>query len=142
MRRHPSLQALSDDHHRALVLARRLRRTSPGSDATALAALSREVRSEFATDLEPHFRVEETWLLPALEGRGAADFAQRIREEHARLRELVRGAWAGDTPEQLGTLLERHVRFEERMLFPKAEQILSEDELASVRDASDARRGA
>ena len=135
MKRHPSLQPLSDDHHRALVLARRLRRESTGMDAGALARLAREVRQEFGAEIEPHFRVEERRLLPALEGRGESRLAAQTLEDHARLRALVHGVWSEDTARELGALLEKHVRFEERVLFPEAEARLSEVELASVRDA-------
>lgn len=141
MKRHPSLQPLSDDHHRALVLARRLRRESTGMDAGALARLAREVRQEFGAEIEPHFRVEERWLLPALEGRGEDRLAAQTLEDHARLRALVHGRWSEITAQELGTLLEKHVRFEERVLFPEAEAVLSEAELASVRDAADTREG-
>lgn len=141
MKRHPSLQPLSDDHHRALVLARRLRRDPTGMDAGALTRLAREVRREFAAELEPHFRVEERWLLPALEDQGAARLAAQTREDHTRLRALVDGPWSEDTAQELGTLLEKHVRFEERVLFPEAEAVLSDAELASVRDAADSREG-
>lgn len=141
MKRHPSLQPLSDDHHRALVLARRLRRESTGMDAGALARLAREVRQEFGAEIEPHFRVEERWMLPILEERGAGQLVARAAEEHARLRALVRGHWSEDTARTLGGLLEKHVRFEERVLFPEAESVLSDAELASVRDAADTREG-
>jgi iron-sulfur cluster repair protein YtfE (RIC family) len=141
MKRHPSLQPLSDDHHRALVLARRLRRESIGMDAGALARLAREVRQVFGAELEPHFRVEERWLLPALEGRGEARLAAQTLKDHTRLRALAHGQWLEDTAQELGTLLEKHVRFEERVLFPEAEAVLSDAELASVRDAADTRKG-
>lgn len=136
MKRHPSLHPLSDDHHDALVLARRLRRTSLETDPAEVAALSREVQRVFEARLEPHFRVEERWLLPVLEAKGAAELAEGTADDHARLRTLVRGAWSAETAEQFGTLLHQHVRFEERVLFPKAEAVLSEAELASVGDAS------
>ncbi|HEX7784931.1 MAG TPA: hemerythrin domain-containing protein [Methylomirabilota bacterium] len=141
MKRHPSLQPLSDDHHRALVLARRLRRTSTGADATVLGALAREVQREFDEAIEPHFRVEERWLLPVLERRGEGRLAAQTLEDHARLRALVHGVWSEATAQTLGGLLQRHVRFEERVLFPEAEVVLSEAELASVRDAADSRKG-
>lgn len=136
MKRHPSLRPLSDDHHRALVLARRLRRDSSGMNTQGLAKLAREVRDEFEAELEPHFRVEERWLLSALEDRGAGGLVAQTAEDHARLRGLVRGRWSKDTAHALGDLLERHVRFEERVLFPEAEALLSERELAPIRDAT------
>jgi hypothetical protein len=137
VKRHPALVPLSDDHHRALVLARRLRRFEKGALPEALDALSREVRRELARDLEPHFRAEEQALLPALEARGGEASAERIRQDHARLRALVRGPWSPHTPEELGSLLEGHVRFEDRVAFPEAEAILSAAELDAIREASE-----
>lgn len=140
MKRHPSLQPLSDDHHRALVLARRLRRFSSEADSVALEALSREVRNQFEAELDPHFCVEERWLLPALEREGAQDLAAQTARDHVRLRTLVFGAWTPGTVQELGMLLEKHVRFEERVVFPEAEALLSEAELASVRNAAAEKR--
>lgn len=132
MKRHPSLRPLSDDHHRALVLARRLRRDSDGLDAAGLAALAHEVQREFAEQLEPHFRVEESDLLPTIRAKGETGLAERTLEDHARLRALVHGRWTKAAARELGALLEAHVRFEERVLFPRAEALLSEAELSSV----------
>jgi len=135
MKRHPSLQRLSDDHHRALVLARRLRRDSGELDVAGLAVLEREVRREFEGQLEPHFRIEESWLLPALEGKGETRLVEQTLQDHTRMGALVGGLWSGETARELGKLLEKHVRFEERVLFPRAEALLSESDLAAVRDA-------
>jgi hypothetical protein len=135
VKRHPSLRPLSDDHHRALVLARRLRREPAARDPDSLAGLASEVREAFDDDLEPHFVVEETRLLPPLDEKGAADLAERTRADHAALRGLVHGRWSEATAGRIGERLEAHVRFEERVLFPRAEAILSDAELAAVRDA-------
>lgn len=138
MKRHPALVPLSDDHHRALVLARRLLRFEQDAEAVALEELAREVRQTLAEDLEPHFRLEEQWLLPPLEARGGGGSAERIRCDHARLRSLAREPWSLDTPREIGALLERHVRFEERVAFPEAEAILSPAELEAIRERSGA----
>ena len=101
-----------------------------------LAALSREVQRQFEAELEPHFRIEERWLLPALEAKGGARLAAQTVADHEHLRVLVRGDWSKDTAHELGTRLEKHVRFEERVLFPEAQACLSEAELARIRDAA------
>ena len=129
MKRHPALVPYSDDHHRALVLARRLRRD------VADAKLARDVQRAFETELDPHFRAEELRLLPALDARGCASLVERTARDHAQMRELVAGAWSEETARALGEVLDEHVRFEERVLFPEAERRLSEAELAAVRDA-------
>jgi len=135
MKRHPSLVVLSDDHHRALVLARRLKRST--AVAEDLASLESEVRRAFEAELEPHFLVEERWLVPPLERAGAAQLAGRLRDDHARVRQLVqRSPWTWEVVAELGALLERHVRFEERILFPEAESLLSDAELDAVKEAS------
>lgn len=138
MKRHPALEPLSHDHHRALVLARRLRRAAdePGG---ALRELEHAVQREFEAELDPHFRVEERCLLPALREAGADASVRRTEEDHARLRALVGGEeapWSAARARELGALLEAHVRFEERELFPQAEARLSEDALDAVRRAA------
>jgi len=74
-------------------------------------------------------------LLPALSLRGEAELVQRTLQDHERLRTWVRGEWAESTAQEIGDLLERHVRFEERELFPVAEARLTESELARVEEA-------
>ena len=65
----------------------------------------------------------------------------RIIEHNTRFPTMVMGdlaaqiAGCNKAAELFRALLEKHVRFEERVLFPEAEARLSEVELASVRDA-------
>jgi iron-sulfur cluster repair protein YtfE (RIC family) len=129
MRRHPKLQPLSDDHHRALVLARKVKRAKD-----SLPKVWAEVRTKFAAELEPHFQAEEAWLFPMLDGGGEATRAERARADHARLRELA-GVTAPDAAAaaEFAALLESHVRFEERELFPRIEIGLAAYEDASLR---------
>ncbi len=125
MKRHPFLQPLSDDHHAALVLARRIRLAAREHPETgALTTTWEELRKSFARELEPHFRVEEERLFPQLEAAGAPALAERARADHARLRELVHGEPDPAVAAQFGEILHRHVRFEERELFPCAERVL------------------
>jgi hypothetical protein len=114
VKRSDALRPLSDDHHRALVLARRAKR--------ALAKTWPDVVAFFASDLEPHFQTEERWLFPLLDAAGELGLAERARADHARLRALVRAAAPSA---EFATALEEHVRFEERELFPVAERLLA-----------------
>lgn len=138
MKRDPRLRRLSDDHHQALVLARRATSAAP-SDPAALAELWDEVVRRFALELAPHFAIEEQHLLPAFERNGPSELAARTREEHATLRRLV----ADSSPDlasklaSFGALLRDHVRFEERVLFNAAQDLLNEDVLDAVAAASD-----
>ena len=79
MKRHPHLQPLSDDHHGALVLARRVAlaaKQTPGRGA--LTKVWADLQDRFAQELEPHFRVEEERLFPQLEAAGERALAERL----------------------------------------------------------------
>lgn len=125
MKRHPALQRLSREHHAALVLAKRAQRL--GSDPA-------EIAQAFAVELEPHFLAEESGLLLAMEAAGQAALTERTVADHQKLRELAHRIAAGDAPSlpRFGHLLEAHIRFEERELFPCAESILPPELLARI----------
>ena len=131
MKRHPALQALSRDHHQALVVARRLRRAGETDAADAQAAFLEFWRSEG----EEHFRVEEQVMLPrfADAGGAASDAIERVLLDHAEIRLRALRLRAGPVPPaalgELGTLLAEHVRLEERELFPAIEETLSDRQL-------------
>lgn len=135
MRRDPRLGGLSSDHHHALVLARRIRE----ADGTGVvdAALVAGVRRRFVDELAPHFAIEEEILLPALSAAGRRDLAERTAGDHRQLEGFLAAACAGRLDElaRFGQLLEQHVRFEERALFPACEALLP----ASIIDAVEAR---
>lgn len=125
MKRHPHLQPLSDDHHGALVLARRIGLTAKEDlERDALTQAWDDLRRRFARELEPHFRVEEERLFRQLESAGEHALVEQARADHARLRELVRAEPNPVVAAQFAELLRRHVRFEERELFPRAEALL------------------
>jgi formiminotetrahydrofolate cyclodeaminase len=142
VRRHPHLQPLSDDHHSALVLARRTRLAAERRDRSTLTQTWEDVTRRFASELEPHFRVEEERLFPQLESTGEGPLVERARADHARLRELVRAEPDPEVAMGFAELLHRHVRFEERELFPRAESLLALPTLEAAGRAAVAARKA
>jgi quercetin dioxygenase-like cupin family protein len=141
MRRHRALIPLSHDHHEALVAARRLRR---GADAPEPNTAAAAFLTFFAASAVPHFREEEELLFPhvvdTVEARELVLQAllehQRLHAAASELRELVAQgnaelAVAGRMRE-LATLLESHVRLEERRLFPLIEKLLPEETLTAL----------
>lgn len=130
MHRHPHLHGLSSDHHDALVLARELERAAEHwtrADGEALAA-------RFARELEPHFAIEESVLLPALRALGRSALVERVLADHARLRADIAAAATGDAfaLRSFAAKLTEHVRFEERELFPACERELALEVLEEV----------
>jgi quercetin dioxygenase-like cupin family protein len=149
MRRHPALVALSHHHHRALVAGRRARRAAEGTHDERIEA-ARGFLVFFDSHAVEHFRDEEEHVFPLLY-EAAPDLPDAPAAlvsallEHAQLRALVRRLRAsvadGDASAELlgrvGELLERHVRLEERVLFPLIEQRASSllDDGASSRES-------
>lgn len=137
MKRDRRLRALSDDHHQALVLARRALTLANDDEPRARQEVWAEIVLRFGLELMPHFAIEEELVLPAIEAAGERDLAERIRVEHAELRRLVQQA-----PEPMktrlsdfGAALRDHVRFEERVLFPAVQEKVSDEELEAVAGA-------
>ena len=143
MKRDRRLRQLSDDHHQALVLARRATSAASVKPET-LAALWDEVTRRFHGELAPHFSIEEKHMLPALERAGCAALAKRTRDEHAELRRIVidDGHDLAIRLERFGTLLRDHVRFEERLVFEAVQERLSDAALEAVSEACRAQASA
>lgn len=122
MKRSSGLRALSSEHHTGLVLARRI---ALAVSDEAVSEAWRDLVQRFETELEPHFRLEETQLLPALAEAGETAIVQRTLEEHARLRALIYELPRnGDNLHAFAQLLQSHIRFEERELFEVAQRCL------------------
>ncbi|MCY1058707.1 hemerythrin domain-containing protein [Nannocystis sp. SCPEA4] len=130
MKRDPRLRGLSSEHHHALVLARTV---TALIDAGRADDAADHLVDRFERELEPHFRVEEALLLPALRGVGEVALVERTEADHASLRALALAARGGrrDGLVAFAERLTDHVRFEERELFPCCEARLP----AAVLDA-------
>lgn len=126
--RHPSLVPLSHDHHHGLALALRCRKQSLGQikplGAEGLRARAQEVLEFYRDNLVAHFKAEEEVLFPLMRDQvaGCGDMLDQLVRDHEQLRrampQLEAGAGLGKLIFDLGDLLERHIRKEERELFP------------------------
>ncbi len=70
MKRIPEFRKLSEDHHHGLVLARRAYLTGIGTKGFSVPSVWEEVERRFRYELEPHFKIEEEYLVPPLEEIG------------------------------------------------------------------------
>lgn len=126
MKRHQQLLDLSREHHGALQLALHAKRAAQSGDAGQIAASALACVGVFPRELDPHFVVEETTLLPALAEKGENALVQRTLAEHEELRRLVLLLKQPDaaTLQSFAGLLSAHVRFEERELFEVAQKYM------------------
>ena len=133
MKRSPELTPLSHDHHQALFVAMRLKRAEDAEEA-------RESFLEFwRSHGSVHFVIEEGILLPGwleADPQAERELAARVASEHLELRALARRIERGESGlkelAELGGLLEAHVRFEERELFPLIESRLDGEAISRV----------
>lgn len=134
MNRNVNLIPLSHDHHQGLVFALRLKKGA--QKRTGPAVLKRFVLDYWENDMHHHFYKEERWLRPMMDD----DHSMTITFEmdHQFIRECVRriSELKGDdlylTIKSLSSRIEKHIRFEERKLFPFLESKLSSNELQEI----------
>ncbi len=140
--RHPSLVPLSHDHHHGLALALRCRKQALGQlkpmGAKGLRERADEIREFFANQLVPHLRAEEEVLFPQMRVLVPASTAiiEQLIWDHQQIRSamprLEGETGLGKLVFDLGDLLERHIRKEERELFPLFEQHIGEEAAEAV----------
>ncbi len=134
MKRHPSLIPLSRDHHGSLILARLMQKNAPaykGLPDTVDGKRDYAVEL-FNKDIRPHFEKEEklynsVFHYPELQAQLSAIFSEH--RELIRLFEGLKHKVDAEALHEAGTLLEKHIRTEERELFPLMEKVCTEDEL-------------
>ncbi len=139
LKRSRELRPLSSEHHQALLVAFQLKKGLAGHadsagaprDLAGLVALAK--RYEVGL-LHTHTRAEEELLGQHLD----EDQLERLKFEHGELRRLMNVAKAGRPADAraalaaFAELLERHVHWEERDLFPSVEARLEEHDLLRV----------
>ncbi len=140
MRRHPGLIPLSRFHRSVLFLALVCKKNAPpvkgypeddeGKRDYALAF--------YQAKLKAHITLEETRLFPVVAGINdqLGALVTGLTEEHAALDKLfaalrTTGALS-ETLHQLGTLLESHVRKEERQFFQLIQESMDDEALSGL----------
>lgn len=125
MRRHPSLIPLSRFHRSVLFLALVCKKNAPPVKGYPV---DNEGKRDYAmafykAKLKPHIALEETKLFPAVSdiNNELKILAEDLSDEHQRLDQLFAELQTTDdlpdTLDRLGTLLESHIRKEERQFF-------------------------
>ncbi|MFA6979907.1 MAG: hemerythrin domain-containing protein [Ignavibacteriaceae bacterium] len=137
MKRHSALINLSREHHAALILAQILKKDGPNFKdlPTDDEGKRNYTISFYKTDLAKHFQFEEEILFPFVNKQSDLLKEQTVQliSEHKKLKRLIQKL---STPEdvetmldRIGMLLEKHIRFEERVYFQKVQEIFPDHEL-------------
>ncbi|MDQ7818233.1 MAG: hemerythrin domain-containing protein [Melioribacteraceae bacterium] len=140
MKRHPSLIQLSKEHHDGLILAQVIKKNAPvyiGMPSN-LDAKKEYTLNFYKTELKKHFDIEERFLIPAIKDYNSEIdlLCDQVLTEHNDLHLLIEKLKTEDDHEkvlnQLGLLLEKHIRMEERELFEKIQNHFDEEFLSKL----------
>ena len=131
IKRSPHIAELSRDHHHTLLLGWKIRQgIKLNADTSRISAYAVHF---YKNHIEQHFDEEETLLFQGLpEGD---ELKERALSEHHSLRSLFTSLSTKSDYEKLtliADLLDQHIRFEERVLFPHIERTLPLEELEKV----------
>jgi hemerythrin-like domain-containing protein len=136
LKRHEALRPLSREHFNGLRHARQLA-LAAGQGASERRSAAEEFVQAWRNEIESHFDDEERLLGPL----ASADDLQRMLAEHKVLRELAQRCVAtlacGEDPSTelvgtLGSLLQDHIRWEERQLFETVQRSASDEEMGHI----------
>ena len=134
MKRHKTIIPLSHDHHVMLKMAQGIKKNFIKTNL-GTSSISNKVKSvihSYNTELLPHFNHEETLLFPLAMGKDAEldILINEIVKEHDKIGEAISKIEEGNSEQNLddlGFLLESHIRKEERIVFSKIEEILGDE---------------
>jgi hemerythrin-like domain-containing protein len=139
--RNKSLVPLSRQHQHALALCVRIERASPIRTAD-LSAWQSEIAQHFQNEIRIHFAAEESVLFPVARRFEALNhLVDDLIRDHSLLRdnfaEAERGKMSATALSAFARLMSAHIRKEERQLFERLQELMSNDDLASLGRALD-----
>ncbi len=128
-KRHKALQPLSREHHHGLLLSWKIRSGfSKNIDPKRIKIYADWF---FETHLIPHFNMEENHIFPILDANN--ELVKRALADHRRLNRLF--TENEDNARALSKIeeeLEKHIRFEERVLFPEIQKVATEEQMLYI----------
>jgi hemerythrin-like domain-containing protein len=138
-KRSRELRPLSSEHHQALLVAFQLKTAVAGHAETAGAPRDIDGLLSLARRFEETVLLAHTSAEEDLLGRHLSPpDLRRLREEHQQLHGFLREARGGESSLRrqplaaFAELLEQHVRWEERELFPRCETLIAAEDLSAV----------
>ena len=128
LKRHKALQPLSREHHHGLLLSWKIR-----------AGFNKNIEAErmkvyadwfFENHLVPHFELEEQHIFTILDEDN--ELVKRALSEHRRIKRLFADEDVKSALSKIEEVLDQHIRFEERILFPEIQKSATEEQLEVI----------
>lgn len=140
MKRHESLIKLSREHHDGLIAAQLLKKGAPQYKGmpSGFHGKSEYILEFYKNHLIQHFKNEEEKLFPSVKNLNAEinKIILELVQEHKQISEYIKAVEKNnhteETLNELGVLLDKHIRKEERELFEIIQTKLGKDELEEI----------
>lgn len=139
MKRHEAIAPLSREHHTSLILAQLLKKNAPHYKGLPDNAADKSTYAQelFQNSIQKHFEQEEAMLDLVTDcGIELITITKEIKAEHKELTVLFNSLkTATDLTRALDTLgvaLEKHIRKEERILFPLLQLHCSDEQFQQI----------
>ena len=129
LKRHIALQPVSREHHHGLLLAWKIREGI--KKKTDLVRIKKYTNWFWVTHLKPHFEFEEKYLFPVL-AKGHNLTALALSQHRALESQFTSETFNEASLLELEHHLVEHIRFEERVLFQKIQEMASIENLEAI----------
>ena len=132
IKRNQHIVPLSKDHHFTLLFCWKIRQGVKMQ--IAFERQKNYIRYFFKEHMEPHFQNEENFLFKQTND----EQVQKALDDHKEIRNHVKkvlqspGENRSGLLSMLANMVEAHVRYEERVLFPHLENVLTDDQLQLI----------
>lgn len=129
MKRTEFLQPLSREHHHGLLLCWKIR--TGFSKNVEVSRIKKYADWFYGQHIQPHFEAEEKYIFPILGSDDA--MIQEAVASHRKLEQLfAESTDLTNVLTQIEKELENHIRFEERTLFNKIQEVASADQVKLI----------
>lgn len=133
IKRNKHILRLSKDHHFTLLFCWKIRQGQ--KKEVDVERIKKYVQHFWQSDMQEHFREEEEILFAPVNDhkvQKAIDDHHQIKEQVDELMKTLSGLSSFNQLSVLADTVEAHVRYEERVLFPHLEKVLTEAQLEDI----------
>lgn len=138
MKRAEQLIPLSHDHHQGLVVSQHALRLKDDATVAEVEQHWLKLRDCLEEQAKHHFVIEEQFLLePLAKLKGNAEMVARIYAEHKAFEDFTEKPVGQSLNElqAMAALLKEHIKYEERQVFARAQQVLTTEQLNALAQA-------
>lgn len=131
IKRHESIQPLSRDHHHGLLLCWKIR--TGFSEGVSPERIKLYVEWFYENHIKNHFDIEEKYVFTVL-GNEHELIKQALSEHKILINLFTEKSDLEGSLRSIQTELEKHIRFEERILFNEIQNVASEEQLKIIKE--------